>query len=92
LGADATALLFVRILQYMKRRNAIVAVPRVEDPSALTPKQLINMNSTYFERAQKVMPRTAEEYPWRPKGSYYTDIWQAMFGRVDKGIEYISAK
>lgn len=92
LGADATALLFVRILQYMKRRNAIVAVPRVEDPSALTPKQLINMNSTYFERAQKVMPRTAEEYPWRPKGSYYVDIWQAMFGRVDKGIEYISAK
>ncbi|KAI7978546.1 hypothetical protein EIK77_001169 [Talaromyces pinophilus] len=92
LGADATALLFVRILQYMKRRNAIVAVPRVEDPSALTPKQLINMNSTYFERAQKIMPKTAEEYPWRPKGSYYVDIWQAMFGRVDKGIEYISAK
>lgn len=91
LGADATALLFVRIIQYMRRRNAVAAVPRVEDPSALTPKTLMDLNSTYLEKARSLMPKTAAQYPWRPRGSYYVDIWQAMFGRIDKGIEYITA-
>ncbi|OKL61996.1 hypothetical protein UA08_02542 [Talaromyces atroroseus] len=91
LGADATALLFTRIVRYMERRNAVVAVPRLEDPSVLTTRNITDLNSTYLAVAQKHMPKTAEEYPWRPRTSYYVDIWQAMFGRIDRGIEYIPA-
>jgi cation diffusion facilitator CzcD-associated flavoprotein CzcO len=91
LGADATALLFTRIVRYMERRNAAVAVPRVEDPSTLTSRNMTDLNSTYLSVAQKHMPKNAEEYPWRPRASYYVDIWQAMFGRIDQGIEYIPA-
>ncbi|KAH8703597.1 putative flavin-binding monooxygenase [Talaromyces proteolyticus] len=87
LGADATALLTVRLLKYLDRRNAVAAVPRVADPSALTPKRLMDLSSTYLDVAQRLMPKAADQYPWKPRSSYYVDIWQAMFGRIDEGLE-----
>jgi cation diffusion facilitator CzcD-associated flavoprotein CzcO len=90
LGADATALLTVRLLQFMERRNAVAAVPRVQDESALTPKRLMDLSSTYLQVAAKLMPKAADQYPWKPRSSYYVDIWQAMFGRLESGLELIS--
>lgn len=91
LGADATVLLFIRLLKLMKRRDAVAVVPRVEDASVLTPMKLTELNSTYLTVAEKQMPKTAQQSPWRPRRSYYVDSWQAMFGRVDKCIEFIGA-
>jgi cation diffusion facilitator CzcD-associated flavoprotein CzcO len=91
LGADASALLICRLLQYMDRRGATAAIPRVPATADLKPRKLMNLNSTYLEVAAKYLPKAADQWPWQPRSNYLSDLWQGMFGRIDTGLEFVAA-
>lgn len=70
------------------RRNGIGAlVPRIskEDTSGMKEMDVINLNSTYVERAKGDIPRAGDKAPWRPRRNYILDLWEARFGEVDGG-------
>jgi cation diffusion facilitator CzcD-associated flavoprotein CzcO len=89
LGADATATLICRLLKYMDRRNITAAIPRVDASSKLQPRRLLNLSSTYISVAEKHLPKAADARPWLPRDNYFSDIFKAMFGRLDTGLELV---
>ncbi|KAL1963473.1 hypothetical protein VTN77DRAFT_8374 [Rasamsonia byssochlamydoides] len=89
LGADATALLVCRLLKYMARRNIVAAIPRVDDPAKLQPRKLLNLSSTYIATAEKSLPKAANTRPWLPRDNYISDLFTALFGRLDTGLELV---
>lgn len=89
LGADATALLVCRLLKYMERRNIVAVIPRVDDPTKLKPQKLLNLSSTYISVAEKSLPKTAQVSPWRPRDHYIRDLFKALFGRLETGLELV---
>jgi cation diffusion facilitator CzcD-associated flavoprotein CzcO len=87
LGADATAQFIARLLNYMKKNGITAAVPRLEDQSAIKRMPILNLNSTYLKRAMDSMPKAGDKAPWRPRASYFSDLWQARFGNITTGLQ-----
>ncbi|KAF2435403.1 FAD/NAD(P)-binding domain-containing protein [Tothia fuscella] len=92
LGADATAQLVCRMLAKMQKQGYTVAVPRVdESKKKMKQSQLLNLSSTYVKRANSVLPMAGDLPQWRGRTSYFRDIWQAWFGDISTGLQYIQA-
>lgn len=92
LGSDATARLFVRILQQMERKGMTSTTPEVADAesSDMKPLDMLNLNSTYIQAAVKAkqFPMSADVAPWKPRRNYFVDSWFASFGNVGKGLRF----
>lgn len=89
LGADITALLVCRLLKSMKAKGVTSAVPRLEnDAEGMKPLPMLNLSSTYVVRGAKELPRTGDKAPWRPRSTYFSDLWGARFGSVTEGLEF----
>jgi cation diffusion facilitator CzcD-associated flavoprotein CzcO len=90
LGADATAQLICRIMKKMEKKGAGVIVPRVEEGSTMKRTRLLNLSSTYVQKADAVMPKAGDQPQWRGRTSYFRDIWESWYGDISTGLEYIS--
>lgn len=92
LGSDATARLFVRVVQRMEREGKTSMTPVVADPDAadMQPSPALNLNSTYIQAAVKAkqFPMSASAAPWRPRRNYFVDSWFASFGDIAKGLRF----
>lgn len=88
LGAEVTAQLLCRLLEYMEENGISSVTPKVTDSWDLKPTQLLNLNSTYIEKAKGEMPKAGNKGPWLPKQSYFTDYWKACFGNLTDGLEF----
>jgi cation diffusion facilitator CzcD-associated flavoprotein CzcO len=91
LGADATAQLVVRMLKKMDQKGYGAVVPRVEEGSKMKTVQLLNLSSTYVQKANSVLPKAGDQAQWRGRTSYFRDIWDAWFGDINTGLEYVKA-
>ena len=93
LGADATAQLTCRILNKMGREGSTVAVPRMSEDERKGMKILptLRLSSTYVQKAQVALPKTGNAWQWRPRSSYLRDIWEAWYGDIKTGVEYMRA-
>lgn len=82
LGSDSSAKTIVRLLKHMRKNGTSVAVPRISESEAKSMRQMdvVNLNSTYVERARGDMPKAGDVAPWRPRSSYWVDMWQAWVG------------
>jgi len=89
LGADATAQLVCRMLKKMDKEGVDVIVPRVEEGSKMKPLQYLNLSSTYVRKANDAMPKAGDHPQWAGRTSYFRDIWQAWFGDISTGLQYI---
>ncbi|KAK7747033.1 hypothetical protein SLS62_009290 [Diatrype stigma] len=95
-GADATALVLVRLLSYMRRRcrrdgggGARVAVPRVpRDVAAMGTERLWRLGSTYVRRVEGEFPVYGKKGPWRPRIHPPLDWLHARWGDVTSGLEF----
>ncbi|TVY93281.1 FAD-containing monooxygenase [Lachnellula willkommii] len=90
LGADAAAKLVTRLLKYMRKNNFSSAVPRVPDVD-MRKQQLLDLNSTYVERAKGDLPSAGDRKPWLPRRNYFVDFWGAAYGDLTAGLEFSSA-
>ena len=87
LGADATALLVCRLIKHMQKNSQSSAVPRVSE-KGMQRKPLLNLNSTYIEKAKGALPSAGDVAPWKARDNYMTDFWVANNGSVTKDMEF----
>jgi cation diffusion facilitator CzcD-associated flavoprotein CzcO len=91
LGADTTARLLARLLKYMDRKGMASAVPRIEDPKSIKEVPLLNLTSTYMQKAKDVFPKAGDVGPWTPRNNYLTDRWTASLGSLTTGLKFTRA-
>lgn len=91
LGADATALLICKVMNYMRRKNLSVAVPRVNDPMKLKVLPLMDLKSTYIQAATTILPKAGDKGPWKPRSNYFSDMYNVWFGNFREGLEFSKA-
>lgn len=90
LGADATAMHVTRLLKFMQEKGYTSAVPTVEDESKIGVQPVLNLNSTYVEKAKADMPKAGDVAPWKPRSSYFSDYWEAKHGDITNGLRFES--
>ena len=88
LGADATATLIWRLLQLMESQSITTAIPCVEEKS-ITAVPAMNITSTYVVRGAGELPKTGHKAPWKPKQSYVSDLWDAKYGSLTRGLQLL---
>jgi cation diffusion facilitator CzcD-associated flavoprotein CzcO len=91
LGADATAQLVTRLINLMKKKGASAVVPRLANPESMEPTPMLNLSSTYLQKALSQMPKTGTGQ-WAPRSHYFGDIRQAKYGDIETNIEFLSMK
>jgi cation diffusion facilitator CzcD-associated flavoprotein CzcO len=95
LGADATATIFMRFLKHLKRNNYSSGTPRIADRNKVKPLSaaagVMGLTSTYIKNAIHRLPKGSDEHPWKPRGSYLQDMFDAQFSSLKKGMQYTMA-
>lgn len=91
LGSDSTALHLSRLLKYMDKNGMGSATARVPEGSKMQSQPVINLSSTYIQRAKSALPLAGDKGPWRPRLNYLTDQWEASYGSVTTDIEFAKA-
>jgi monooxygenase len=85
LRADLLAEYFCRLINLMDKRDYVEARPKAPDPT-MPVKQLGNLTSGYFKRAQDLLPREGLKGAWRNPQNYVFDIFRFRFGAIEDGI------
>lgn len=81
LGADATAFMVTRLMRYMSENKIQAAVPRVKEGDSMGDTPMLNLNSTYIQKAIAVMPKTGTGQ-WAPRTNYFSDMKEAKKGDI----------
>lgn len=87
LGAEAAAQLITRLLNYMHKNGTVAAVPRLEHPEMMKSTPMLNLNSTYIQKAIAIMPK-AGEGQWASRSNYFTDMKEATRGDIVSGLQF----
>lgn len=88
LGSDTTAELVCRLMRHMKKTGQASAVPTVPQGQKMKPLPLLNLSSTYIEKAKGSLPRAGDVAPWKPRQTYLTDYWSAKYGNLTSDLEF----
>ncbi|WP_068073171.1 flavin-containing monooxygenase [Novosphingobium lentum] len=76
LRADINADYICRLLNHMKARNAVVAMPVLPDDHRLPEDNIFDFSSGYIQRGMHLMPKSAQAMPWRLNQDYVRDrVW-----------------
>ncbi|MCJ1379551.1 hypothetical protein MMC17_002652 [Xylographa soralifera] len=88
LGADATALLLCRLMNYMNKKGITSATPKLTkaEEDSLETRPTLNLSSTYVARGVAQLPKSGNKAPWLPRSSYFSDWWSATFGSITLGV------
>lgn len=90
LGADATAQMVTRLLKLMDKKGVKAAIPRLDNPEEMMPTPMLNISSTYIQKALNIMPRSGDVGNWKPRTNYFNDIRQATKGDIESGLEFLT--
>lgn len=85
LRADLVSRFVCRLINFMDRNGYDFAVPVNDDP-ALKAEPFLNLSSGYVVRALDRLPKQGVRAPWRNPQSYWEDIRQLRFGRINDGV------
>lgn len=91
LGADSSATFFCRLLKHMEKKHLSSAMPYIEDPSSLNGAPILNLNSTYIEKAKGYLPQVGTVGPWKRRSHWLKDDWIAHYGSLTTGMKYSRA-
>ena len=94
LGADATAAMVVRMVGHLQRNRMSSATPRVPKKDMIklaNAPGVMGLTSTYIMTALHRLPKTSDEAPWRPRGNYLWDMFDARFSSLNKGMQFTLA-
>ncbi len=92
LGADATAHLISRMLKQMDKQHATMVVPRLpeEESTKMKIMPMLKLSSTYVQKGKDALPKAGDGAQWRARSTYFRDIWEAKFGDIKTGMQYVS--
>lgn len=89
LGADAAAMILVRVLAHMRRNHAASATPRAPEDAALETRRVWPLDSTYRRMADERLPVYGVKGPWAPRRvSPFADYLHSRWGNVTDGLEF----
>jgi cation diffusion facilitator CzcD-associated flavoprotein CzcO len=91
LGADTAAFLVCRLLKYLEKNKMSSVAPKISENENLKGQSMLNLNSTYIEKAKGKLPKAGNKGPWLPRSNYLTDVWRAAYGNLTKGLEFTSS-
>ncbi|AFT72290.1 Cyclohexanone 1,2-monooxygenase, FAD-binding protein [Alloalcanivorax dieselolei B5] len=84
LKAELTCNYMTRLLRYMDRKGARIAVAR-RDP-AVKALPFLDFSSGYVQRGVDVMPQQGDRECWRVHQNYLKDKYMIQYGRLDDGV------
>ncbi|KAH8669487.1 monooxygenase flavin-binding family protein-like protein [Tricladium varicosporioides] len=93
LGSDTTALLICRLLKYMRKHHLSSAAPSLVlygEWKGMKEMSILNLSSTYIEKAKGILPKGGSKGPWKPRSNYFVDRWVAISGNLTKGLNFVS--
>jgi cation diffusion facilitator CzcD-associated flavoprotein CzcO len=88
LGADSSAIFTCRLLKYMERNQMASAMPNLLDPDSVKGAPVLNLNSTYIEKAKGYLPRVGDVGPWKRRSHWLKDDWVAHYGSLTDDMKY----
>ncbi|KFY79741.1 hypothetical protein V499_01310 [Pseudogymnoascus sp. VKM F-103] len=88
LGADSSATFTCRVLKYMERKYMASAVPTMPDSESAVGAPILNLNSTYIEKAKGCLPQVSTSGPWKRRSHWLKDDWIAHYGSLTAGMKY----
>lgn len=96
LGADASAVLFCRLVSSMVQSQQVAVTPRfqgnAEERASVQMGSFLNLNSTYVKKAVDFLPKTGDRGPWRARSNYYFDFCTARWGNISDGLSFKKPK
>jgi len=90
LRADLSSRLVCKVLNEMKRRDAVSVVP-VPDRH-LEPRPLLGLSSGYIQRALDEMPQQGDSGPWRVRQNYLVDATTTLRRDLGRTLQFESAR
>jgi len=88
LGADVAAKTMNRMMKYQRQNNYAAAIPTA--PQDVTQQSFMKMTSTYLLKGKGDMPAAGDRYPWLPRASYFSDMWDAKYGSIQQDMSFTS--
>lgn len=89
IGADASAMILVRVLGLMRKKQASCVTPRAPRDAALETRRVWPVDATYRQIADRVLPVYGVRGPWSPRRlSPLADFWHSRWGNVTDGLEF----
>ena len=86
LGADCTAIVVCRLMQELAQRNKRIVVPEIDHKKDVKVVSVFNLNSTYVQKGENVLPKAADSGPFQPRRNYFRDYAHAKLGDISSGI------
>ena len=87
LGSDAAAQLTCRLMKRMRSTRSTSAVPRMDPSDDVQESGVMSLTSTYVTRARHRLPKDGDRGPWQMRKSYFSDMWNVMFGDLTAGMQ-----
>ncbi|ATY59097.1 flavin-binding monooxygenase, putative [Cordyceps militaris CM01] len=88
LGADCAAKVLVRVVNELKAGGNTSATPRLANPDAMQVRPLLNLGSTYLQKANTVFPKGGTG-AWAPRSTYLADLYKATYGDLKSEMEIV---
>ncbi|KAI0163932.1 putative flavin-binding monooxygenase [Xylariaceae sp. FL1272] len=88
LGSDDTANVLIRLIKYMKTKDATTAVPRAPAEGVNGYQKMWQLSSTYSRESESVLPRYGNVGPWRPRTRAPQDWLHARYGDIVTGLHF----
>ncbi|PYH86745.1 FAD/NAD(P)-binding domain-containing protein [Aspergillus uvarum CBS 121591] len=92
LGADASAVLFCRLLSDMQRSQQATVTPcfqgDTKERTSMKTASYLNLNSTYVAKATAALPKIGDRGPWRMRRNYYLDYCIARWGNLSNSLSF----
>lgn len=87
LKAELSCRYVCRLLNEMKRRGALYAVPNPSDK--VQKKPLLEFTSGYVQRSIAILPKQGDRGAWQVRQNYFLDMLDHYIRRTDDDIEFI---
>lgn len=92
LGADASALLYCRLVSSMARARKASAKPHFQgdhkERAAMRMSPYLNLNSTYVKKATDQLPKTGDRGPWKVRRNFYFDYCTARWANLSDSLSF----
>ena len=85
---DLTSRFVVKVLNHMSKNGYTVVTPTMAE-DRVTPEPLLDFNSGYVMRAEKLLPKQGNKHPWKIYQNYFRDFISLNLETVrDKYLVY----
>jgi hypothetical protein len=91
LGADVTAYMVCRLMDFLIENNLGSATPRIAEGEVVEPSKkpgIGGLTSTYIMAGKNKLPKVSDQAPWTGREDYLKELWHAKYGNITQGMEF----